>query len=98
MATDFRLKEMLPSLTDAIVDTYTEITNINHLGHCPLPRYEAVIQCIDDLKDILYPGYRRREGLHMGNITYHVGDLIDGLHDRLTTQIARALRHKFSRK
>jgi len=26
-------------------------------------------------------------------VTYHVGDLIDGLHDRLTTQIARALRH-----
>lgn len=98
MATDFRLKEALPSLTDSIVETYTEITNINHLGHCPLPRYEAVIQCIDDLKDILYPGYRRREGLHMGNITYHVGDLIDGLHDRMTTQIARALRHQYSRK
>ena len=26
-------------------------------------------------------------------MTYHVGDLIDGLHDKLTTQIARALRH-----
>ena len=29
----------------------------------------------------------------MGNITYHVGDLVDGLHDKLTNQIARALRH-----
>jgi len=26
-------------------------------------------------------------------VTYHVGDLIDGLHDKLTTQIGRALRH-----
>jgi serine O-acetyltransferase len=31
-------------------------------------------------------------------VTYHVGDLIDGLHDRLTQQIARALRHDFRRK
>jgi len=42
----------------------------------------------------LYPGYRRREGLHIGNVTYHVGDLIDGLHDKLTRQIARALQHE----
>ena len=27
----------------------------------------------------------------MGNVGYHVGDLIDSLHDRLTQQIARAL-------
>jgi serine O-acetyltransferase len=26
-------------------------------------------------------------------VTYHVGDLIDGLHDKLTTQISRAMRH-----
>jgi serine O-acetyltransferase len=66
---------------------------ISHLGHCPLPNYEVVNAAIEDLKEIIYPGYRRREGLHIGNVTYHVGDLIDGLHDRLTTQIARALRH-----
>jgi serine O-acetyltransferase len=29
----------------------------------------------------------------MGNVLYHVGDLIDSLHDKLTMQIARALRH-----
>jgi serine O-acetyltransferase len=42
----------------------------------------------------MYPGYRRREGLHHGNISYYVGDLLDRLHDRLTTQIGRALRHE----
>ncbi|MEC9002110.1 MAG: serine O-acetyltransferase EpsC [Planctomycetota bacterium] len=94
MASDFRRKELLPDLTEQIVDTYTEVGTINHLGHLPLPRYEAVVSALDDLKEILYPGYRRREGLHIGNVTYHVGDLIDGLHDKLTTQIARALQHE----
>jgi len=93
MASDARLKEDLPTLTDRIVSTYQQIGKINHLGHCPLPNYEVVISIVEDMKEILYPGYQRREGLHMGNITYHVGDLIDGLHDKLTTQIARALRH-----
>lgn len=93
MASDARLKEDLPTLTDRIVSTYKQIGKINHLGHCPLPNYDVVISIIEDVKEILYPGYQRREGLHMGNITYHVGDLIDGLHDKLTTQVARALRH-----
>lgn len=93
MASDFRLKERLPKLTARIVDTYREVGSINHLGHCPLPNYEVVVGVIEDLKEILYPGYRRRENLHFGNVTYHVGDLIDGLHDKLTNQIGRALRH-----
>lgn len=93
MASDFRLKEQLPRLTQKIVDSYRDIGKIDHLGHCPLPNYDAIVSAILDLKEIIYPGYRRRERLHIGNVTYHVGDLIDSLHDKLTTQIGRALMH-----
>ncbi len=94
MASDFRLKEQLPELTEEIVATYTPDDAINHLGHCALPSYTVVAEILLELKDILYPGYRRKVGLHQGNIRYHVGGLIDSLHDQLTTQIARALRHE----
>ncbi|GAA4467719.1 MULTISPECIES: serine O-acetyltransferase EpsC [Novipirellula] len=94
MSSDFRLKEQLPELTEQIVATYTPDDAINHLGHCPLPSYTAVVEILLDLKDVLYPGYRRKTGLHAGNVRYHVGSLIDSLHDQLTTQIARALRHE----
>jgi serine O-acetyltransferase len=93
MATDIRLKEMLPALTDRIVETYEECGGINHLGHSPLPSYREIVQILEDLREILYPGYGRRQNLHLGNVAYHVGDLIDGLHDRITQQVARALRH-----
>ncbi|QDV22411.1 serine O-acetyltransferase [Aureliella helgolandensis] len=93
MASDFRLKEKLPTLVSSIVGTYTADDRINHLGHCPLPKYDSVVAIVEDLTDILYPGFRRREGLHIGNVTYHVGNLIDSLHDSLTTQIGRALHH-----
>jgi serine O-acetyltransferase len=93
MATDIRLKETLPSLTDRIVGTYEECGAIHHLGHSPLPSYAEVVAIIKDLHEILYPGYGRRQNLHLGNVAYHVGDLIDSLHDRLTEQVARAFRH-----
>jgi serine O-acetyltransferase len=93
MATDIRLKESLPGLTDRIVSTYEECGAIHHLGHSPLPSYREVVEILGDIREILYPGYGRRQNLHMGNVAYHVGDLIDSLHDRLTQQIARAFRH-----
>src|SRR5271157_2768287 len=93
MATDTRLKESLPAITERIVETYEECGAIHHLGHCPLPSYREVVEVMADLREILYPGYGRRQNLHMGNVAYHVGDLIDSLHDRLTQQIARAFRH-----
>lgn len=94
MATDIRLKEGLSEITEAVVATYTECTHINHLGHKPLPSRDAVIEIIADLIEILYPGFARRQNLHIGNVEYHVGDLIDGLHDKLTQQISRALCHE----
>jgi serine O-acetyltransferase len=93
MATDLRLKEALPALTARIVESYEECGPINHLGHSPLPSYKEITQILGDFREILFPGYGRRQNLHMGNVAYHVGDLIDSLHDRLTQQIARAFRH-----
>jgi serine O-acetyltransferase len=93
MATDIRLKESLPALTERLVETYEECGGINHLGHSPLPSYREIVEILADLREILYPGYGRRQNLHMGNVSYHVGDLVDSLHDRLTQQVARAFRH-----
>jgi serine O-acetyltransferase len=93
MATDLRLKETLPAITERIVETYEECGAIHHLGHSPLPSYREVVEVLADLREILFPGYGRRQNLHMRNVAYHVGDLIDSLHDRLTQQIARAFRH-----
>src|SRR5438270_3485927 len=93
MASDIRLKEALPELTDRIVETYEECGRIHHLGHSPLPSYREVVEILGDLREVLYPGYGRRQNLHLRNVVYHVGDLIESLHDRLTVQIARAFRH-----
>ncbi|MCH2586958.1 MAG: serine acetyltransferase [Planctomycetales bacterium] len=81
-------------MTDQVVATYSQIGTINHLGHSPLPHNDAVIEITHDLMEVIYPGYQRRQKLHAGNVAYHVGDLLEGLNNALTQQIARALRHK----
>ena len=94
MASDTPGKNRLPHVTEQVVATYSQIGTINHLGHSPLPHNDAVIEITHDLMEVIYPGYQRRQKLHAGNVAYHVGDLLEGLNDALTQQIARALRHE----
>ncbi len=94
MATDLSLKETeLQNVTESLVESYSACGRLHHLGHEPLPSRETVAEILQDLSEILYPGYGRRQNLHAGNIVYHVGNLVDGLHDKLTEQITRAIRH-----
>ncbi len=86
-------RKSLPELTSSIVASYSHDNRLNHLDDCPLPKYEVVVSILEDFKDILYPGFRRRESLHLGNIGYHVGNVLESLHDKLVSQIARALLH-----
>jgi len=90
------LKETLPEITEALVATYVDCSRTSHLGHKPLPSREAIADILADFLDLLYPGIWRRQNLHLGNIEYYVGDLIDKLHDKLTLQIMRALLHEYS--
>jgi serine O-acetyltransferase len=94
MATDVRLKETeLQAVTDQLVESYSACGRLHHLGHEPLPSREAVADILADLVEVIYPGYGRRQNLHVGNIQYYVGNLVHSLHDKLTEQFTRALKH-----
>ena len=93
MAADLRVKEGLPEITEALVASYTECSRINHLGHEALPSRESIVEILAALYEIIYPGFGKRQHLHIGNVEYYIGSLVDDLHDKLTEQIARALRH-----
>jgi len=86
-------KTYLPDIVEQIVASYKEGGTTHHLDHCPLPRYSAVVEFIEDLKEILYPGYRNRDCLRSSNVIYHVGGIVDRLYDRLVVLCERAICH-----
>ena len=94
MATDTRWKEPLTDITEALVATYLEENGLQHLDRRPLPSREVVAGILEDLFDIFFPGFGRRQDLHRRNIEYYVGDVLDGLLDKLSQQIRRALRQE----
>lgn len=90
---DSNSKDSLCGITSQIVAAYNETNSMHHLNLCPLPNYAKVISISEDLKEVLFPGYRHRDRLNSANIVYHVGEIIDRLHDCLSIQIYRALCH-----
>lgn len=84
----------LSKLAADIVETYEQLGGINHLGHCPLPSTHAVIEIAAELKEILFPGFRRRQNLHRGNVAQRVESLLQDVFAKLATQVSRALRHE----
>ena len=84
-------EKFLAELTEGLVETYKECFSIHHLGHSPLPSYAEIVEILIDLRELLYPGYGRRQNLNLTSVGYHVGDLLDSMLDRLTIQFGRAL-------
>lgn len=84
----------LQSAAAALVESYSRCGLIHHLGHEPLPSRDAVADILGDLREVLFPGYGRRQNLHAGNIGLYVGSLVDALYDKLSEQIVRAMQHE----
>src|SRR5262245_39798525 len=65
---------------------------LEHLATTPLPDKASVIKILDDLLEVIYPGYFGRKFVESSNIEYYVGDLLDSIYARLTQEIYRSVR------
>ncbi len=65
---------------------------LEHLATTPLPAKSSIIQLVDDLLEVIYPGYFGRKYVEVANIEYHIGDLIDSIYARLTQEVYRSVR------
>jgi serine O-acetyltransferase len=65
---------------------------LEHLATTPLPDKASVIKILNDLLEVIYPGYFGRKYVESSNIEYYVGDLLDSIYARLTQEIYRSVR------
>jgi serine O-acetyltransferase len=89
-----RLKHKLPGITDEIVATYGDNQiPLHHLGSTPLPSRESIVQILEILQEIIFPGYFGKKGLDSHSIKYHVGDSLETVYEMLFREIYRGIRH-----
>jgi serine O-acetyltransferase len=90
-------EDELPGIINEIVATYDQVSKINHLGDRPLPSRDRVVEIIQGLKEILYPGYFGRRHFTRENIAFHIGDRVYQVARVLSEQIYLSILHECRR-
>ncbi len=86
-------RDQVRDITREVLRTFGSLQpKLEHLAATPLPDKSSVIQILDDLLEVIYPGYFGRKYVESANIEYYVGDLLDSIYSRLTQEIYCSVR------
>lgn len=87
------LEEGLPELADEIMENYEKFGGINRLRGKDLPSKETVIEILEDLLTVIFPGYLGRVEVTKSNIKYFLGNILHSTYQRLIAEVEKSLRY-----
>jgi len=83
----------LSKLVDDLIVNYETFGGMDHLEGKDLPSKQVVIEVLEDLLTVFYPGYLGRSDITKANVKYVVGNLLTSIHDRLEAEVEKSLKH-----
>jgi serine O-acetyltransferase len=83
----------LPLLVDKILRNYETFGGMDHLGGKDLPSKKVVIEVLEDLLTIFFPGYLGKTGITKSNIKYFLGNTLTSVYTRLTEEVEKSLKY-----
>lgn len=88
----------LSELVESIVSSYEGEPRTRHIDEGELPSRDAIIEIIGQLRQLLFPGYFGKQNLDSSTISFHVGDLLISINNKLAEQVRNAYLHHSSKK
>ncbi len=89
---DNEIKQKITNIVDSVFATYKNEKEISHISKNPLPSKENIIDVLQDLFDIIYPGFF--SNVHINNMEYYIGNKISKIYDILSNEIAKSYRYE----
>ena len=90
-------RSQLPQVIEEIIGSIKEERSISHFNSALIPSKESVIEILEDLRDLLFPGYHRKQEIHIYSLGYQIGSGVNRVFEKLASQIARSIRHECRR-
>jgi serine O-acetyltransferase len=90
-------KTRLPDVIDRIIRSVDDPELFTHIDFEPIPTQENVIQIVNRLRGILFPGFFSRRKVNPQNVNYSMGQSLSILFELLYEQTVCATRHECSR-
>lgn len=87
------VEEGLPKLVDKVMANYQTFGGMDHLEGRDLPSKKVVIEVLEDLFTVLFPGYLGKAEMTKANIKYHLGSTLTSVYSRLTSEVEKSLKY-----
>ena len=87
------VRNPIPGVVDALSKGFKHGRWASHIEPVPIPSKSAVIDLIEQLQRILFPGFFSPVILRPENLEYHLGQQVSLLYENLAEQISSAVRH-----
>jgi serine O-acetyltransferase len=87
----------LPELVEKISENYETYGGMNHLEGKDLPSRTIVIEILEDILTVLFPGYLGKEKVTKSNISDHLSKVLTSIYERLVKESDKSLKY-FCRK
>ncbi len=84
----------LEALVDRITATYQGDSGINFIDAANLPVRGQIIEVLDWLCEVLFPGHTGNKAVTRSNVKYIVGDLLSQIYVALVEQVNRAYQYQ----
>jgi len=94
MIKQFALGDRLAGLVGRMVDSYRADDRTHHIDRLYVPNRREIIEIVELLLELVYPGYYGRQNLTTHNVAFHVGELLPKLAEKLHRQIDQCLCHE----
>jgi len=78
----------------SIVETYQDDSGINFIDTTNLPLRDRILEVLNLLMEVVFPGYTGARDVTSSNISFVVGDILCQVQSQLAEQIERALLHQ----
>jgi len=86
-------REKLPGIVENIIENCDDSQCFTHVDYEPIPSEGYVVDIINKLREILFPGYFTREKIDPVNLKYNIGQSVSILFGMLSEQITHNMRH-----
>jgi len=86
--------KMLGKLVERVVETYEGDSGINFIDAANLPVRGQILDILELLFEVLFPGHTGNKAVTRSNVRYVVGDLLSQIYTELADQAARAYQYQ----
>lgn len=97
MIEDLKSGHELVTVLESLMQSYRERARLSNVGKTRLPSRDAVVGILEDLQELIYPGYFGPQTLIEENLVHYAGHKLDVVYRKLAVQIFLSIRHVCTR-